>query len=212
MNFIILGDKYQKGMKSKGCSGLIKTDKKNTLFDTQYAAISCRSDVDNIVYVCGFESKKIENFIDKKYSDVVLINNQNHEESNDAYSLSLVADYLTKPCFIVSGYAHLNTKIIKKIPYNDESKIFVSNKDIGQLGCVLQNNRVTHIGFDLPNKIDDMYYISSGDANTIRGLVSKPKYHNYFLFELLNILIDSHNTTIKPYFHSYKINNYEFTK
>lgn len=211
MNFIILGDKFQKGMKSKGCAGLIKIAGEQNIFDQQYKIITKYFPSAHIIYIGGFESKKIENFIHKNYSNVVFINNLRFEDTNDCYSLSLISDFLIDDCFITFGYSTLNKKLFEKFDMSLGSQIFLTN-NITSIGCIIQNNRVENISFDLPNHMDDLYYISSKDIHYLKNIAMNKQYHNYFIFELLNNLIDSKQISVTPLYYTSKHKTYEYSK
>lgn len=199
MNFIILGDKYQKGMKSKGCVGLLKINNRTNIFDHQYRCIkNCFPD-SSIIYVGGFEFKKLQSFISDKYKDVTCINNSDYEIYNNLYSLSLVKDFLINETFIVSGSCIIQPKLLKHFN-KTETQVFITGSGDSSLGCIIDNNLITNIGFDLPNTLDEIYYISNSDIQAFKTIVNNIKYRNYFLFEALNLLIDN-NISIRPHFH-----------
>lgn len=213
MNFIVVGDKYLKGMKSKGCAGLIKLDKSLSIFDYQYKTIKSYFPKSVITYIGGFEYKKLENFIHKNYPDVRLIANNHYEIKNDAYSLSLIKNYIIDNTFIMFGYTILNKKILDKFDTNLGSRVFVIKNHQTPVGCIINNNKIENISFDLPNHIEDLYYIAKNDISIFYSLVSDARYHNHFVFELLNKMIDNYHITIRPSFHSInKIKHYEYTK
>lgn len=212
MNFIILGDKFQKGMKSKGCAGLIKIDGDQSIFEQQYKIIKKYFPQAHIVYVGGFESKKIENFINKNYVNVTFVNNLRFEESNDCYTLNLVRNFLVDDCFITFGYSVLNKKLFEKFNPSLGSQIFLANNNSTTIGCIIQNNKIENISFDLPNHIDDLYYISSKDIKGLQKIVSNQQYHNYFVFELLNYLIDAKQISITPLHYISKSKTHEYSK
>ena len=64
MNIIILGDKYQKRMKSRGCVGLIKYNNKN-IISHQYKTLHSIFPNANIIYVYGFDNKRFISYINK---------------------------------------------------------------------------------------------------------------------------------------------------
>lgn len=213
MNFIIVGDKYQKGMKSKGCAGLLKVDKNNNLFQYQYSIIKKTFPCAKIIYICGFEHKKISNFISKSYDDVICVFNNDYDNFNDAYSISLVENFLCDNTFITLGYTLFDKKVFNKFNMDLGTQIFINKNQNKDIGCVITNNNITNISFDLPNSIDDIYYFSKQDATFLQKLLKDLQYKNYFIFELINKLIDN-GSIIKPFFHKSlnKIKTHEYTK
>lgn len=193
MNFIILADKYQKGMKSKGAVGLIKVNRKSTVFENQYEIIKSCFKKSKIIYVYGFDSKKINLFFDsKKYKDVIRIYNEKYEDLNYSYSLSLASEYMTKDFFVLFGDAILKKEIFSDFVSNNGSQIYINKKEKAKLGCILDsNNIVQNISFDLENYISDMYYIHNKDNQILQSLVNETKYNNCFVFEIINKMIDA---------------------
>lgn len=198
MNCIILGDKYKKGMKSKGCSALISFNKSNILHN-QYSVIKQNFPNCKIIYIGGFESKKIESVVSKQYQDIIFINNELYDQKNEGYSLFLSKDFLDENTMIISGYSLLEDKLFRVFCPGDYSHVFISSKNDNEIGCAIQNNSVLHIDFGLDNHITDMYYICKAHIGYLKSIVEDNSFHNCFLFELINKLIDK-ELTIKPYY------------
>lgn len=201
MNFVILGDKFQKRMKSRGCVGLIKINNK-TIIQHQYKNIKSVFPEANIIYVYGFESKKFINFINKNPSlqtDIITINNPNYETTNSTLSLYLASQYLNDDCFITFGDNLLNSSVFHKFDQNNGSQVFINKKHKNKIGCIINNDTVENIAYDLDNYLSEIYYLSKEDCHILQNLIDNAKYHNYFIFEILNKLIDQ-NRLIKPFF------------
>lgn len=199
MNCIIIGDKYQKGMKSKGCSALMKTNKQSTIIDNQYDTLTSVFSEPNITYVYGFDSKRLLDFIEQKNYNIDMVYNKDYERYSDGYSLSLVLDRLDDDVLILLGYQTLRNKIFKKIhSLKKDSAVFIANNmSDPKIGCVIHNNNVTTFNFGLNNYIYDIYYINKQCAKYLKTILQTNKYSNYFLFELLNKLLDN-GLVIKP--------------
>ena len=200
MNIIIVGDKYQKGMKSKGCAALIKSKNRHTIIEQQYNVCKNIFPDSKIIYVGGFEFKKIQLFLNENTNiDIELIYNDHYEKYNDVYSLSLVSDYFDNDVLITFGYNLLSNSTFKNFIANDSSKVFIDQNSCLNIGCVIQNGVVSNITYDLPNSISNLYYLNKPDANVMAEYLTNEKYYNHFLFELINNLIDK-NTTIHPHY------------
>ena len=201
MNFIIMGDRFQKRMKSKGCTALIKVNNK-TIIDNQYKCIKKFFPKSNIIYVSGFESKRLISHIDKnkhKYSDLKIVTNNKYQDYNYGYSLALIKDALNTDGFITFGDNILNTKVFKNFDTKSGSQVFIQNNERTDLGCVVTEDTVEHISYELTNYIANIYYLSAADMQNIQKILSIDTYYNVFIFELINLLIE-HNTIIKPFF------------
>lgn len=199
MNCIILGDKYQKGMKSKGCSALIKSNKQSTIIENQYYVLTSIFDKLNITYVCGFDSKRLNEFIQEKDYEFDIVYNKQYDQYNDGYSLNLASASLNDETLILLGYQTLSNKIAKKINrLNDDSSVFITEDHAeSKVGCVIYDSNITTFSFGLDNYVHDIYYLNQKCSKYLKNILSTNKYNNYFIFELLNHLIDS-GLNIKP--------------
>jgi choline kinase len=205
MNIIILGDKYQKRMKSRGCVGLIKYNNKN-IFTHQYKTILSTLPSAQIIYVYGFDSKRFLTYFDKHsdhYPNITLINNDKYELYNNAYGIYLAQEYLNDDCIILFGDHIVKPSLFDHFRPTTESQIFVNRKAKTRLGCVINNNIVENISYDLENYLSEIYYISKDQIDLFRDLVSNPKNHNNFIFEIVNKMIDL-KQSIKPFYIHHK--------
>jgi len=197
MHVIILGDRFKRGLKSKGCPGLIKIDDSFNIFDNQHLIITNRFPNSKILYVAGFDLKRMRAFLKKRYPSVDIIKNEHYMNFSDSQSLGVAGDYLCDDLLIVSGYSLLNSATFKGFVVDEYSKIFTSDKP-SKLGCITQNSMVTNISFGLPHGVLDLYYISSRDVQHLKNLAINRKYGNHFLFELINNLID-HDVVVRQH-------------
>lgn len=199
MNFIILADKYQKGMKSKGCTGLLQINRKYNLLDFQYTNIKRHFPKCTIIYVYGFDHKKLSSFVsNKKYKDLISIYNPDYQNYNYTHTLNIASNYLNDNCFITFGDIMFKYQAFDNFSTNAGSQIFINTKIKNKLGCTIQNNTINHISFDLDNYLSNIYYLTKKDANTLKKIIGNSKLKNYFIFEIINKMIDN-NTTFKPF-------------
>lgn len=201
MNIIILGDKYQKRMKSKGCVGLIKLYNKNILTH-QYKGLKTKFPNANIIYVYGFDNKRFVSYVNKNvlnYPNIKLIYNPNYDKYNNVYSLNLINDYLNQDCLILFGDYVIKNTTFTNFKRTNESQIFISSKTKTRLGCIINNNMIENISYDLDNYLSEIYFISKNQIEIFKSLVTNPAHHNYFIFEMLNKMIDI-NQKIIPYY------------
>lgn len=193
MNIIILGDKYQKRMKSRGCVGLIKFNNKNIL-NHQYKTLKHKFPNANIIYIYGFDNKRLLSYINKNlfsYPHLSLVHNTNYDKYNNVYSLSLAYEYLNQDCLIMFGDHIIKHQTFDHFKYTNESQVFVNKKIKTKLGCIINSAKVENISYDLDNYLSEIYFISKAHIETFRNLISNPLYHNHFIFEILNKMIDS---------------------
>lgn len=201
MNIIILGDKFQKRMKSKGCVGLIRLNNKN-IIQHQHKILRQIFPSANIVYVYGFESKRFQSFINKNLvlsQDIETIYNENYEQYNNAYSLYLASSFLNDDCLIMFGDAIISKKTFDKFHSNKSSQIFINKKSKSRLGCIINESGIENIAYDLDNYLTDIYYLSFPHAHMIKNLLENKSNYNCFIFEIINKLIDA-GQHIDPFF------------
>lgn len=201
MKFIIIGDRFQKRMKSKGCTGLIQI-KNKPIIEYQYRYIKRFFPESEIIYISGFEHKKLSAYISKhknKYPDLSLVNNNLYEKYSYVYSLSLVTQQLNDDGFILFGDNVLNNRTFKYFSASNGSQIFIQSKDKYELGCIISDDHVQRISYDIGNYLANIYYLSNDHMLSLQKLLLLDKYKNYFLFEMINELINqTHN--IRPFF------------
>jgi CTP:phosphocholine cytidylyltransferase-like protein len=191
MRIIILGDRFKKGLKSKGCPGLIRANgDRSTIFDKQYHVFNQKFPNCEIIYVAGYDCKRLRHFIKKNYQDkkIVVLKNTDYERFNDVQSLNIAKEYLNDSCIIVSGYitpSMVTFDSLDKI----YSQVFVTNKETS-IGCVVNNKIVSNISFGLQNYISDIYYINKDDSLKLQKLIGVDSNKNCFLFEILNKIIE----------------------
>lgn len=194
-NILILGDKFKKGLKSKGCPAIIK-HKKTSILEEQIETFDQIFSKNKIYYVCGFEKDTLNSFIDKKKlkDKIHLINNESYNIYNDSYSLYTGLSYIdTGPVLVVHGYTVPKTSVLKKIKSNTSSYLFTSSKLKTKLGCIINDTFVDHIFYDLDNYIQDIYFLCQEDILQIKNIFSQEKQmelKNTFIFEIINLAID----------------------
>lgn len=194
MNCIILGDKYQQGMKSKGCSALIQINSKSNILINQYNILKSVFKNINIIYVYGFDNKKFLDFIETSKMDICTEFNDKFNTYNQAFSLSLVENMVKDDnLLIIDGYQKLNKTMFKKFNPSNGSAIFIKdsqNYNNNSVGYTINNDYIQYFSFDLHNSIHDIYYLDKPFVAPLFNILQQKKYHNNFIFELINKLID----------------------
>lgn len=194
MNCIILGDKYKKGMKSKGCAALICVKNKKNILQNQYDTLTSLYPDSKITYVYGFDNKKFNDFYNLSELDINIVYNEKYHQYNHGFSLSLVAGLFEQDVILINGYKILNKAIFKNFDKAIGSQIFISkytNNENQNPGCIINDNEnVENINFDLDNSIEDIFYIDKSCAKFLQSIITNSKNYNNFIFELLNKSID----------------------
>lgn len=197
MKIIILADKYQKGSKSQGCSGLLKINN-STVLEHQYQLLSNNFSDAKILYIYGFDNKKLAHFLEShSFPEIQFIYNKDYEKYNECFSLDLIKHELNTDILILSGYTILTQSFFKNFS-RDHSQLFIDPNGHTKLGCIINSCRVENIFYDLDNKIHGVFYISSKDIATFHDMITI-KHKNAFLFEIINKCISQGcNFTASP--------------
>lgn len=186
VDIIIIGAKPIKGMKSLGAFSNIKIDKKRSILGTQIANLRKKLNVKNIIYVGGYKYSNIE--IDD--NDIKLIENKNYLEKNNAYSLKLALPYVQSDyAIILFNKIVFNHTIFNRLNYNS-SCLFIDNSEDNSynLGCIINNNIVSNIFYNLPNKLCGIYGLAKSEISLLKNIEIND---NLFIFEVMNNLIEN---------------------
>ncbi|MGA1049635.1 MAG: hypothetical protein ACO3UU_16650, partial [Minisyncoccia bacterium] len=108
------------------------------------------------------------------------IYNKDYFKYNDAYSLytAITDDHLQRGYFVLLGYNTINTKTFDGFMPTANSQVFINKKRKSDLGCVINNNRIEHISYDLDNYLSEIYYISPADAKMLSLILSNKINYN----------------------------------
>jgi len=194
MNLIILADKFQKGNKTKGWPGCIPVNKKRSLIENQVFTARRVFPKCKIYYVYGFDHRKVENYLyEKNFKNFVPIYNKKFAEEGETSAVACAADYLDTGSIIVGGDILLKPSNFKN--FIDKNHLYSSNSNVDDLGCNINGfGDVEHIFYELPNYIMNMYYLDRKHIEVFRKIVYQHEYRNYFLFEIINKMIEEQGT------------------
>lgn len=192
MNCIIIADKPSKGTKSKGWSGLTPLNSRQTLIQNQIKTLRKNFPKSKIIYIYGFDSKKVEDYFAETVLDnFVYIKNNKFDSTGESYSVDLAKEFLNKECLIMYGNIILKSNSFKNFD-KKKSHIYVGGKSSSALGCTLnEKGVVTHICYGLDKPISNVYYIGKKDIEKFKNMVTRNDYRNYFVFEIINKMIET---------------------
>lgn len=198
MNCIILGDKYAKGMKSKGCAALLSYNKKINIIQHQLNFIKKFLPESKIVYVYGYCSDSFNKFLIEYNIYINKIHNPEYETYGQFNSLCLAKDFMNTDCLIFDGYSTLKKSYIKHIQKpQKESFVVLQKTNENGSGCTVLGNKVKNFGYNLPYNIKNIYCLNVEAMSLVKELCLSKKYKNYFIFEILNEILEE-NIAIKP--------------
>jgi bifunctional N-acetylglucosamine-1-phosphate-uridyltransferase/glucosamine-1-phosphate-acetyltransferase GlmU-like protein len=188
-NIIITAAEITKGMKSVGSKSLLRL--KNSIPIIEHQIISLRKfyPKSQIYISTGFESDKIHKIV-QQYGGIEIVYNQDYRNTNQGKGIVQCLD----ACDIDSALI-LNSGIMFKHNFaiNKQSSIIYllskSKKDF-DIGCHDTTN-VDYLFYDLPQKWSECAYLSHSAIHRLKNLREKQTMDQLYLFELINLLIDS---------------------
>lgn len=192
MNFIILGDKYNRGTKSKGCSGLMP-HKKDTIIKNQTSTIFSVFPRSKIIYVYGYDQKKIENYAALNYKskkNIEFIHNPEYLTKGFGRSLFTALDYLNDSCVIMFGNTIITKSILMKIKHK-VPQVFLSKTIEYKLGCVITDEYIENMSYGLTNYSYGIYHFPKPETAMVAGVLDSQAGKNMFVFEIVNLLIEN---------------------
>jgi choline kinase len=150
--------------------------------------------------VYGFDSKRFTSYLKKNflnYQNLKSFYNSEYDRYNNVYSLNLIQEYLNDDCIILFGDNIIKPNTFKTFQSTDETQVFINSKIKTRLGCIIQNNTIYNISYDLDNYLSEIYFIPKNQIDIFKKLISNPINHNHFIFEIINKMIDL-NLRITP--------------
>ena len=194
---IIIADSFKRGMKSKGCPGLIPYNKKTNLFQQQCSAVRSIFPKSDILYVYGYDSKRFSGFVENSpQPNTRYILNPEHPIYSHGHSLYLARDKISQSdeCLILLGYDPILPKEIGVAKKHKKSSAIIDLKKKSKLGCILdkETRSINHIFFDLDNHISNIYFLKQPEITILKDLLEHDNVHNMFLFEIMNNIISRH--------------------
>lgn len=188
INFIIIGDQPTKGAKVKGWNGASLISERKSIVSSQISSSKILGKDTRILYVYGFDHKKVENYFELNYKQTKLIYNKEHINLGETHSVSRTSNYLDSDSLIINSKCVLKPSTFKNL--NRKHSHIFTTKNHNQLGCHIENNKISHICYELDNYITDMFFIAKKDIELFRSMVINKKHRNCFIFEIINKMID----------------------
>jgi len=217
-NVILLIPEITKGMKSIGSKSLLPINKNETIIDYQIKYIKKFYKHAHIYVLTGFENEKIEKKVNQ-YANTTSLYNQKYEDTNHVESLlKYILEYGPKNCLIINNGVLLKEKLEIK---ENKSTIFTlsKNKDGFFVGANFEHDsqqNISYLFYGLSNQWIECVFLNTSAIDRIISFASKQKLSNLFLFELLNLILESgieiQNSVISNKKNILKINTYDDIK
>jgi len=199
LDILLLVPEITKGMKSLGSKALLTIKNSTMVLDYQIQQLKKIDSNCNIFIGAGFECDKIRKVI-SKYSRVHIIENENYANTNQAKLIKLFIDnhVLINNLLIISNGVLFKNSCIKN---SSKSKIFLIDKPKANfnIGCS-QSDSVNYLFYDLPVPWSECILLDNIAIKNIKQICEYDNIDQMFLFELINILMERHNTIFDKHF------------
>jgi len=177
-------------MKSYGPKCLIKVGNKS-IIDNQLKHIYKYINNVEIIIVAGFEKDKLIKKFDNTSVKVVI--NENFETTNVVRSIGIGLEHAKYDnVIIIYGDLVFNAYTLK-VPFGNYSAVLVDYKHMRkqEVGCIVNNNYLARMMYTLPIKWAQIAYFCKYELELLKQICAKERYHAYFGFEVINIIINS---------------------
>ncbi len=193
VSIIIPGAGHGRRMKSYGPKSLFKLSDTVRLIDHQYRVIKENvAHEHEIIFVGGFKHDRIMRHT--RGMDIRHVHNERHADTNVVDSLRIGLDAAKfDTVVIIYGDLYFTHGTIDNIDYDNTSLLCNSTEGWmpdKEVGCTIDNGRVEHILYDLDNKWAQVGTFVGRELASLKKMVGQEKYRNYFLFEIMNKMID----------------------
>jgi hypothetical protein len=189
LNIIITAAEITKGMKSVGSKSLLKLKNSTSLIEHQIISLQKFYPGSKIYISTGFESEKIHK-IAQQYKNIEIMYNQDYKNSNQGKGIvqCIVSGKLDNALILSSGIMFKHVFTINK----KHSRIYILSKpkNYFDVGCH-DTTTVDYLFYDLPQKWSECVYLNSSAITRLKSLLDKHNMDQLYLFEIINLLIDS---------------------
>jgi len=203
LDILLLVPEITKGMKSLGSKALLTIKNSTTVLDYQIQQFKKIDNNCNIYVGAGFECDKIRKVI-SKYNRVHVIENTNYTNTNQAKLIKLFIDNHTSSnnLLIVSNGILFKNLCIKN---SIKSKIFLIDKPKTNfnIGCG-ESEEINYLFYDLPTPWSECALLDNNAVQNMKKICDSDNIDQLFLFELINTLMEKHNTIFDKHFISKK--------
>lgn len=190
-SIIIPSAGYANRMKSYGPCSLFKI-KNGLLINHQLKYIYSFLQNVEIILVGGFEFIKLRGTL--RNSKIRILENNKWDSTNVVASIDIgLKEASYKDVIILHGNVVYNEEIFKA-PFGSYSSIIIdgqAEKDKNKIGCTIDNNRIEHMMYGLPNRWAEMIYLRGDELSLFKEECSNPANHICFAFEMVNRVINS---------------------
>jgi NDP-sugar pyrophosphorylase family protein len=178
-------------MRSFGPKSLIKLPNKLTIIDYQIQLILSKFPNANIIVVHGYEATKVMNYTSSL--KVINIENERYATTNVVRSIAIgLRAALTDKILIIYGDLLCSASMLK-LPDEHISSLYIDGSSTmtdNEVGCIIHNNYIESLMYDLPNKWAQIVYLTGRELDICKKLAYNINNENLLGFEILNEIIN----------------------
>lgn len=191
-NIVLLLPEITKGMKSIGSKALLNINKSLTIIDYQILYIKKYYKNTPIKIITGFDHDRIVKHT-KKYSNIEIYHNSDYSDYNQT---EFILRYIKKQK--PNNFLLINNGILLKEKLNidtNKSSIFIlpKKRDGFSIGSHTNSN-IKYLFYNLEYQWSECVFFNQSEINMIDKISETKKLSNLFLFELINILLETQSS------------------
>tara|TARA_R100000808_G_scaffold20900_1_gene45214 strand:+ start:2079 stop:2873 length:795 start_codon:yes stop_codon:yes gene_type:complete len=194
ITIVLLAENYGYRMKSKGALSLVEV-KGKSLLEIQIQAIRAVFTNFEIILCCGYDSKSVYEFIQKRINNVNIriVENQVYENSNCCETARIALNNtLNEKIIIMNGGLLISASHLKEIDTQKTCILSQANKKMEdfEIGVVESESRVQNMSLGVKERrwLDLLFLSGKKNVKTFYNIVSSMDFKNRFLFEAINEL------------------------
>jgi choline kinase len=180
-------------MTTYGAKPLIKIKDNTTILQRQLDIIGKTFKNFEVILVAGFQADKVFNNCPHY---VTKIRNEDFNETNVAHSIGMALDHVTTDRVVIVYGDLVFNKPALNCPFDNESAlVLIESMKKDEVGCVIQNNKIVQMFYDLPNKWGQIAYLTGNELESFKKLTlnkyeEESSSRRLFGFEMFNKIID----------------------
>lgn len=194
---ILLAENYGYRMKSKGALSLVEI-KGKSLLEIQIQAIKAVFTNFEIILCCGYDSKSVYEFIQKRMKNVNvrIVENQVYENSNCCETTRIALNNtLNEKIIVMNGGLLISASHLKAIDTQKTCILSQANKKMEdfEVGVVENESLVQNMSLGIKERrwLDFLFLSGKKNVEIFYNIVSSIDFKNRFLFEAINELIQN---------------------
>jgi choline kinase len=198
-NFIILSAGENKTRGQCNAKSLLHISKGKKLLDSQIQTIRKHFQYSEIIFVVGFQSNILTEYLLEKYPEVRIVENKKYKTTTPLESLRLSLNCcICGDTYVIYGDKYFD---IDSIRFDDSaSPVIVESThesfSKSDLGLVYQNNKLKSLSYGVKKKWGQIFYIPKTLFYDFRKKVNTCNKNYYNVFDIINSITQNYEFKI----------------